>query len=162
MGQSPAQLPTLPYTLRKTSPHLQVKTHWQILAFKIKLFHGKHALKLKIIYLLSLYGFFTVALHARQLEELRDTYVRERDALLLEASKEKQRIISGATYNEELLQTISFKMLNEMETWTSVWKETYKLKTDEVKTNVGRTGSVKLGSCWVQSERNVFRYTTVC
>jgi hypothetical protein len=96
-----------------------------------------------------LYILSTVALHAQQLEELQGTYVRERDALLLEASKEKQRIISGATYNEELLQTISFKMLNEMETWTSIWKETYKLKTDEAKTNVGRTGSVKLGNCWV-------------
>lgn len=95
-----------------------------------------------------MYILFTVALHAQQLEEVRDTYVRERDALLLEASREKQRIISGATYNEELLQTINFKMLNEMETWTSVWKETYKLKTDEVKTNVGRTDCVKLGSCW--------------
>lgn len=123
--------------------------HRQILAFKIKLFHGKQALKCKIICLHSLYILYTAALHAQQLEELRDTYVKERDALLLEASREKQRIISGATYNEELLQTISFKMLNEMETWTSVWKETYELKTDEVKTNVGRTGCVKLGSCWV-------------
>jgi len=128
---------------------LQFKTHGQILALKIKLFHGKQALKFKIIYSHSLYIFFTVALHAQQLEELRDTYVQERDALLLKASREKQRIISGATYNEELLQTISFKMLNEMETWTSVWKETYKLKTDEVKTNVGRTDCVKLGSCWM-------------
>lgn len=125
---------------------MQVKTLGQILAFNIKLFCGKQALKFKIIYLHSLYILYTVALHARQLEELRDTYVRERDALLLKASREKQRIISGATYNEELLQTISFKMLNEMETWTSVWKETYKLKTDEVKTNVGRTGCVKFGS----------------
>ena len=128
---------------------MQFKTHGQILALKIKLFHGKQALKFKIIYSHSLYIFFTVALHAQQLEELQDTYVQERDALLLKASREKQRIISGATYNEELLQTISFKMLNEMETWTSVWKETYKLKTDEVKTNVGRTDCVKLGSCWM-------------
>jgi hypothetical protein len=149
MGQSPNQLPTLPSTLSKTSSHLQVKTHGQILALKIKPFLCKQALKFKMIYSYSLYILFNVALHAQQLEELRDTYVKERDALLLEASREKQRIISGATYNEELLQTISFKMLNEMETWTSVWKETYKLKTDEVKTNVGRTDSVKLGSCWV-------------
>jgi hypothetical protein len=96
-----------------------------------------------------LYISFIAALHAQQLEELRDTYVRDRNALLLEASKEKQRIISGAKCNEELLQTISFQMLNEMETWISVWKETYKLKTDEIKNNVGRTGCVKLGSCWV-------------
>jgi hypothetical protein len=149
VGQSPPQLPTLSSTLSKTSPHLQVKIQKQIFAFKIKLFHGKQSVKFKIIYLLFLYILFTVALHAQQIEELRDKYVRERDALLLEASKEKQRIISGATYNEELLQTIRFKMLNEMDTWTSVWKETYKLKTDEVKTNVGRTSSIKLGSCWV-------------
>jgi len=47
---SPTQLPTLPSTLSKTSSHLQVKTHGQILALKIKLFHGKQALKFKIIY----------------------------------------------------------------------------------------------------------------
>jgi hypothetical protein len=128
---------------------LQVKTYGQILALKIKLFHGKQALKFKIIYSYAVYILFNVALHAQQLEELRDTYVKERDALLLEASREKRRIMSGATFNEELLQTISIKMLNEMETWTSVWKETYKLKTDEVKTNVGRIHSVKLGRCWV-------------
>jgi hypothetical protein len=121
----------------------------QILAFKIKLFHGKQSLNSKIIYSYLLYILFTAALHAQQVEELRDMYVQDRNALLLEASKEKQRIISGAKYNEERLQTISFQMQNEMETWTSVWKETYKLKTDEVKNNVGGTGCVKLGNCWV-------------
>jgi hypothetical protein len=102
-----------------------------------------------IIHLHLLYISFTAALHAQQLEELRDMYVRDRNALLLEASREKQRIIIGAKYNEEFLQTITFQMLNEMETWTSVWKETYKLKTGEVKNNVGRTGCDKLESYWV-------------
>jgi hypothetical protein len=80
---------------------------------------------------------FFAVLHAKQLEELREAYVRDHDSLLLEATKEEQRIRSGAKYNEEHLQTINFQMQEDMESWVSVWKENHVLKTDEVRNNVG-------------------------
>jgi hypothetical protein len=57
--------------------------------------------------------------------------------VLLEALREEQRIISGAKYNEEHLQTINFQMQEDMSSWFSVWKENHTLKSDEVRNNVG-------------------------
>lgn len=76
-------------------------------------------------------------LHAKQLEELREAYVRDQNSLLIEAVREEQRILSGAKYNEEHLQTINFQMQEDVDSWVSVWKENHTLKSDEVRNNVG-------------------------
>lgn len=79
---------------------------------------------------------FTTALHAKRLEQLRESYARDHGALLLEASREEQKILSGAKYYEEHLQTINFQMLHDMETWTSAWKQNHTMKTDEIQNDV--------------------------
>jgi hypothetical protein len=91
---------------------------------------------------------FTTAFHAKQLEELQNSYVQDHRALLLEASKEEQKILSGAKYYEEHLQIINFQMLHDMETWTYASKENHTLKTDEIRNDVG-------GIICMQPERKI-------
>jgi hypothetical protein len=107
----------------------------------------KRLFKFRTVYLYLFSVLYTAALHARQLEELRDSYLRDQNALLLEASREEQEIKSRAKYNEEHLKTINFQMLHDMETWNSVWKENHTLKTDEIRNNVGGTSCMRLEIC---------------
>jgi hypothetical protein len=80
---------------------------------------------------------FTAALHAKRLQELRESYVQYQSALLLEASREKERISSGAKYYEEHLETINCQMLHDMQAWASAWKASHTHKIDEIRNDVG-------------------------
>ncbi|XP_023704151.1 dynein regulatory complex subunit 2 isoform X2 [Cryptotermes secundus] len=106
-----------------------------------------------------------IVLHAKQLEELREAYVRDKKSLTLEALREEQRILSGAKYNEEHLQTINFQMQEDMKSWISVWKENHTLKSDEVRNNmlsvtdwVQHDSKSKLENLWKEFQDTLQEY----